>query len=76
MFVWKGTEQRVCPSTAVEGPGLSPWFGSKHHPAEVSLNQTVSPVQLQRHSEAADGKTNEYKLSKITFSSKTDNRSR
>ncbi|TNN81348.1 hypothetical protein EYF80_008404 [Liparis tanakae] len=36
-----GTEQRVCPSTAVEGPGLSPWFGSEHHPAEVSLNQTV-----------------------------------
>lgn len=68
MFVWNISVQRACPSTNVESPGWSP-FGSKHNPAEVSLNKTVNPVQFQGHNKVAGGlkKTNSFLCWSIDF---------
>lgn len=67
---WR-SERRACPSTTVEGPGLSP-FASKHRPAEVSLSKAMSPAQLQGHSKVADGlKKRPFPVVINGFSSKT-----
>lgn len=43
------SEQRARPSATVKRTWFDPPFASKHHPAEVSLNKFVDPVQLQGH---------------------------